>query len=98
MYKRKADLVFKVLTFACLTTMLVLIIADTLAEPLSFKIVQARGGLNVREYPRIDARAVYLLEDTEIVAVLCWLDGWAEVAKNRAPFIPLGWVCGDYLK
>lgn len=98
MYKRKADLVFKVLTVACLVAMMVLIIADALAEPVSFKIVQARGGLNVREYPRPDARAVYLLDDTEVVAVLGWLDGWAEVAKNRAPFIPLGWVCGDYLK
>lgn len=72
---------------------------DAHADELhTLKIVQARGGLNVRETPCVDAKAVYLLDDTETVFVLEWLAGWALVAKNTNPDTVLGWVCGDYLK
>lgn len=67
-------------------------------EWLSVKIVQARGGLNVRAAPDASAKPVYLLEDTETVFVLEEWNGWARVAKNISPDMVLGWVCGDYLK
>lgn len=67
-------------------------------EWYSVKSVQARGGLNVREQPSIEANATYLLEDTETVILLESRDGWALVAKNVSPKMVLGWVCLDYLK
>lgn len=67
-------------------------------EWLSVKIVQARGGLNVRTDPNAEAKPVYLLEDTETVLVLEERDGWTLVAKNISPDMVLGWVCGKYLK
>jgi hypothetical protein len=62
------------------------------------KSVQAHGGLNVRESPSAEAKAIYLLEDTETVFVLEWQNGWALVAKNISPGMVLGWACGDYLR
>jgi hypothetical protein len=74
-------------------------IAYKLGENWSVKMVFASGGLNVRENPSIDSRAVYLLEDRETVIVLSELDGWFLVSKNNNPDgYPLGWVCGDYVK
>lgn len=72
---------------------------DAMAAP-DFKVlqVQARGGLNVREAPGIESKAVYMLEDTETVIVLKERDGWVLVAKNISRDMVLGWVCGDYLK
>lgn len=67
-------------------------------EWFSVRIVQARGGLNVREQPNPEAKTTYLLDDTETVIVLEWCDGWALVAKNSGDHTALGWVCGDYLK
>jgi len=60
--------------------------------------VQASGGLNVRQYPSIDAKAVYLLDDTEVVLIMDWHNGWALVAKNKGAHTVLGCACGDYLK
>ena len=68
------------------------------AEFPPLKSVQAHGGLNVRENPSAEAKATYLLEDTETVFALEWHDGWALVAKNISPDMVLGWACGDYLK
>ncbi len=68
------------------------------ADAMSLKIVQASGGLNVRQEPTIESKAIYLLDDCETVVVLEWRDGWAMVAKNTPPHSVLGWVCGDYLK
>lgn len=77
---------------------LVCTIADAYAVPLRVMSVQARGGLNVRTAPSVEATSVYVLEDTETVIVLEWRDGWAQVAKNNGDRHPIGWVCGDYLK
>ena len=60
--------------------------------------VTAHGGLNVRAEPRIEAKTVYLLEETEVVIVHEWQHGWALVGKNIGNHHPLGWACGDYLK
>lgn len=68
------------------------------AEFPPLKSVQAHGGLNVRESPSAEAKATYLLEDTETVFVLEWQNGWALVAKNISPDMVLGWVCGKYLR
>lgn len=49
---------------------------DAMAAPdFTVRQVQARGGLNVREAPGIESKAVYLLEDTETVIVLKERDG-----------------------
>ena len=72
---------------------------DAMASPdFTVQQVQARGGLNVRDAPGIEAEATYLLEDTETVIVLEERDGWVLVAKNISQDMVLGWVCGDYLK
>lgn len=68
------------------------------AEFPPLKSVQAHGGLNVRESPSAEAKAIYLLQDTETVFVLEWQNGWALVAKNISPDMVLGWACGDYLR
>lgn len=65
---------------------------------INTKIVQARGGLNVREYPSADAKFRYLLEDCEVVIILKEVDGWALVAKNNSVSVPIGWASTDYLK
>ena len=70
--------------------------ADALACPL--RQVRASGGLNVREAPGIESKAVYLLEDTENVFVLEERDGWALVAKGITQEMILGWVSEDYLR
>ena len=62
------------------------------------KLVQARGGLNVREAPDIQAKATYLLEDCTTVIVLETVKGWSRVASNAPPHRVIGWVCSDYLK
>ena len=74
------------------------IVVNSQAEPIQVMSVQARGGLNVRELPTEEARATYILEDTETVIVLEWRDGWALVAKNTSKDMVLGWACGKYLK
>lgn len=74
------------------------IVMNSNAEPLQVMSVQARGGLNVREEPKVDSTATYLLQDTETVIVLEWQNGWALVAKNISPDMVLGWVCGKYLR
>lgn len=61
------------------------------------KLVQARGGLNVREAPGIHAKATYLLDDCTTVIVLEEADGWSRVAFNTPPHNEIGWVCSDYL-
>lgn len=90
---------FKLLVTLCILVLVVCLAADALAEIYEVRIVQASGGLNVRKEPALDARAVYLLGDCETVLVLEWRDGWALVAKNtNRSGLPLGWVCGDYLR
>lgn len=61
------------------------------------KLVQARGGLNVREAPGRAAKAIYLLEDCTTVVVLEEANGWSRVAFNTPPHNEIGWVCSDYL-
>ncbi len=95
MYERKAHLVFKATAFCCLTLLLTLVVVDALGETA---IVTARGGLNVRREPNVHSQKVYTLEETDIVIILEWQDGWAHVANNYPPFLPIGWACGDYLK
>ena len=68
------------------------------AEELNVRIVQASGGLRVRDSPSISGNQVYLLDECETVVVYGWQDGWALVGKNIAPHNTLGWVCGEYLR
>ncbi len=70
---------------------------DAQAE-MQVKIVQARGGLWVREAPTTEAKANYLLDDATTVVVMEEYSGWHRVAFNSPPHAELGWVCGDYLK
>lgn len=98
MYKRKAELVIKVAVFSCLTMLVLLAVADALAEPIQTRIVTARGGLNVRRESTMQSQIVYTLDETDVVVVLEWHDGWARVANNTPPYTPIGWACGDYLK
>ena len=72
--------------------------ADSYAAEWQTAQVQASGGLNVRQHPSIDAKATYLLDDTEVVLIMDWHNGWALVAKNTGSHTVLGWACGDYLK
>lgn len=95
----KALFTLKLLFMLALIVAIACMALDSQAEEwLTVKIVQARGGLNVREQPSPEAKATYLLNDTETVIVLEWRDGWALVAKNINPDMVLGWACGDYLK
>jgi len=94
----KPMFLYKLLVAACVLTLAVCLAADAMAEPLRVLIVQARGGLNVRASPGIDAKAVYLLDDCETVVILEEQDGWALVGKNIAPHAVLGWACMEYLK
>lgn len=95
MYKCKARLVFRATALCCLALLMALVVVDALGETA---IVTARGGLNVRREPNIHSQKVYTLEETDIVIILEWQDGWAHVANNYPPFLPIGWACGDYLK
>jgi hypothetical protein len=61
-------------------------------------LVQASGGLRVRDTPHLNGKQVYLLDDCETVVVYGWRNGWALVGKNIPPHARLGWVCADYLK
>ncbi|MBR4929725.1 MAG: SH3 domain-containing protein [Bacteroidaceae bacterium] len=95
----KALFTLKLLFVLALIVGIACIALDAQADEwLAVKIVQARGGLNVRDQPGTEAKATYLLNDTETVLVLEWRDGWALVAKNTSPDMVLGWVSGDYLK
>ena len=62
------------------------------------KLVQARGGLNVREAPGMSGKTIYLLEDCTTVIVLEEEAGWSRVGSNTPPHREIGWVCSDYLK
>lgn len=93
--------------FECiLAVVLVLMLVATIvfappagAEPLmEVRIVQARGGLNVRAAPDLAASTVYLLDNCQTVVVVGKLDGWALVAGNAAPYAEIGWVWAEYLK
>lgn len=94
----KALLVYKVLLVAVMILLGVLFAIDADAEPARFMTVTARGGLYVRRGPSTEAQAVYMLDETDIVAILDWQDGWALVGDNYPPFNPIGWACGDYLR
>lgn len=98
MTERKAKLVIKVLALACWVLMMALVVTDGMAEPVETKIVAAHGGLNVRREPNAQSQKVYTLDETAIVVVLGWQDGWARVANNYPPYLPIGWACGDYLR
>lgn len=95
---KKAHLLMKVLVFSCFTMLLILIAVDAFAVSMETKIVSAHGGLNVRREPNAQSQRVYVLDETEIVVILEWRDGWARVANNYPPYLPIGWACGDYLK
>lgn len=94
----KAHLLIKVLAFGFFTMLFILIVVDAFAVSMETKIVSAHGGLNVRREPNAQSQRVYVLDETDIVVVLEWHDGWARVANNYPPFLPIGWACGDYLK
>lgn len=95
---RKTRLIIKVLTLFCWILLLVLVAVDSYAEPIETRIVTARGGLNVRREPSTNSPVIYMLEETTLVTISDWQDGWALVANNYPPFLPIGWACGDWLK
>lgn len=68
------------------------------ADAMTVRLVQAKGGLNVREAPSMQAKIIYLLDDCETVIELDRAYGWALVAKNKGSHEALGWACSDYLK
>lgn len=86
-----------IFTLALIASLCALAVGDANAI-MQVKLVQARGGLNVRKAPGIESQPVYLLEDCETVVVLGEQDGWVLVGKNTPPHGAIGWVCGDYLK
>lgn len=94
----KAAFAIKLLFTLAVIAGLCAIVTNSQAEPFELRIVQAKGGLNVREEPNINAKIIYLLEDAETVIVQKWHNGWALVAKNNGSHTTLGWVCGDYLR
>lgn len=98
MYKRKADKVFKALACACYILWLCLVAAEGFAEPMETRIVAAHGGLNVRREPTVQSQRVYTLNETDVVVILEWQDGWAKVGNNYPPYMPIGWACGEYLR
>ena len=85
-----------VLALGLLAALCALAVGD--AEALTVRIVQASGGLNVRESPSVDSKSVYLLDNCQTVVILEQRDGWALAARNTYPHTTLGWVCSDYLK
>lgn len=93
----KALILLKLLIPALLI-LCILALAAANGECWTVKLVQASGGLNVREKPDIRSKVVYLLENCETVIVLEENSGWAIVARNNGDHLPLGWVCADYLK
>lgn len=96
--KDRGAFTLRLLVLLCAIVLAACMAVDAMADGLTVRIVQARGGLRVRDTPSADGRTVYLLEDCETVIVLGWYDGWAQVAKNNGDRHPIGWVCGDYLK
>ena len=98
MYRQKARRVIKALALACWLLMAVLLTADCLAEPMETRIVAAHGGLNVRREPTTQSQRVYTLDETDVVVILEWHDGWALVGNNTPPYLPIGWANGDYLR
>ena len=96
--KQKAIFLYKVLCVSILAPWMVLSLHTAFGEPLQTRCVAAHGWLNVRREPNIHSQKVYTLDETDIVIILEWQDGWAHVANNYPPFLPIGWACGDYLK
>lgn len=96
--KRKAARVCKVLACAVCALWLCLMAVECMAEPIETRIVTARGGLNVRREPNTNSPVIYMLEETTLVTISDWQDGWALVGYNSPPFMPIGWACGDWLK
>ena len=87
-----------IFTLAVIAGLCALAADSCAAEWVGTAIVQASGGLNVRQSPSIDAKPTYLLDNAEVVLVMEWQNGWALVAKNTGSHTVLGWACGDYLK
>lgn len=96
--RAKANLVVKALAASCLALWMIISLHTAFAEPLETRIVAAHGGLNVRREPTTQSQRVYTLDETTVVVILEWQDGWARVANNTPPYLPIGWACGDYLK
>lgn len=98
MTKRELN-AFKAMIFLLILLVAVVLAADALAmETITLMQVHASGGLNVRDFPSMDAWVIYTLENRETVSVLEVSDGWTLIARNFAPLTPFGWVCSDYLK
>lgn len=94
----RTDKLLFTLKMLCALALICAVCALALASNAEVLLVQARGGLNVRDSPSIEAKIVYLLDDCETFIVLDRVDGWTLVAKNKGSHEALGWVCSDYLK
>ena len=74
-------------------------VGTALAERYDICVVDAGGGLKVREGPGLEFRTSFLLADRAEVVICDVVDNWALVnfrnlIGKREPF---GWVCLDYL-
>lgn len=96
---KRERMAFKVMVSLLVLLVAIILAADALAmESITLMQVHASGGLNVRDFPSMDAWVIYTLENRETVSVLDVSDGWTLIARNFAPFTPFGWVCSNYLK
>ena len=86
------------LLLAALIAALIFTPGEGQSEPYCLRLVQAMGGLRVRDEPDLAGKVVYLLEDAETVIVFEERNGWYRVGKNIPPHVELGWVCGEYLR
>ena len=98
MVKKKASFLYKALACSILALWMIISLHTAFAEPLQTRCVAANGGLNVRREPTVQSRIVYTLDETDVVVVSEWKDGWALVCNNYPPYLPIGWACGDYLR
>lgn len=96
--RQKALLLYKVLCCCILVLWMILSLHTAFAAPMQTRCVTAHGGLNVRREPTVQSQLVYTLDETEVVVVKEWKDGWALVCNNYPPYLPIGWACGDYLR
>ena len=83
-----------------LTLFLTIMFVDTsLAERYQIALVNASGGLNVREAPDVESRRYFMLADRAWVVILETEENWALVHSRTliGKREPLGWVDMDYL-
>ena len=83
----RTDKLLFTLKMLCALALICAVCALALASNAEVLLVQARGGLNVRESPSIEAKIVYLLDDCETVIVAGrWQPRTREAMRRWAGF------------